>query len=361
MIKTNKNFNINKLINTFIENKIGNYKLENNKSIKFRYEYLYNNIEKNIFIYLQNWNQLINLYKIIPEKDRHFYEIIDEKCKFFLDLDAKYEDIDKKEWEDDIKFIKQELKCFFDKVFKKNVCILEYQSFPTEYEKKYSCHLIIPDYCFYADDCKNVCNMFLNTINIKYKNIIDDKVYGHRRMLRLEGSTKVNSDRKKICIYDCHYNNLRDNINIIRLDGLITNLEDTKLLYTNLYNISNMNTQIEYKDNEKKIIMLKQNSRKYIFTDEDINFVKDNHEKITIIINKWHYNNIGSDNLNDIFVFSHIINNMIIFKRKKSFECPDCKRIHDKQHPYIFVINKNMFFHCRRSSKPINISYLLKS
>lgn len=355
------NLDTNRLINILLKNNIGKFKLEDNNCIKFRYEYIYKDKNKNIFIYLNNWNELIKLYEIIPDDKKHFYEVIDNKCKFFLDLDVKCQEITQNEWQKSISLIKKELINFFKKTFNKDIKIIEYQSLPSINEPKYSCHLIVPNYCFYADDCKNVCNMFLNTINIKYKNIIDDKVYGHRRMLRLEGSTKVNSDRKKICIYDCHYNNLRDNINIIRLDGLITNLEDTKLLYTNLYNISNMNTQIEYKDNEKKIIMLKQNSRKYIFTDEDINFVKDNHEKITIIINKWHYNNIGSDNLNDIFVFSHIINNMIIFKRKKSFECPDCKRIHDKQHPYIFVINKNMFFHCRRSSKPINISYLLKS
>lgn len=353
MIKTNKNFNINKLINTFIENKIGNYKLENNKSIKFRYEYLYNNIEKNIFIYLQNWNQLINLYKIIPEKDRHFYEIIDEKCKFFLDLDAKYEDIDKKEWEDDIKFIKQELKCFFDKVFKKNVCILEYQSFPTEYEKKYSCHLIIPDYCFYADDCKNIINMFINTINIKYKNIIDDKVYGKRRMLRIEGSTKINSNRKKVYI-----NNVKNNTQLICLEGLITNLENTELLNTTSFIHNVMNREI--KDNyEEKRIVFRQNSNKTNYTENDILFIKNNYKKIINIVNKWHHDNINVRNSNDdIFIFNYILNNMIILKRIKPFLCPDCKRIHEKQNPYVFSFNNNIYYHCRRSTKPVKICKL---
>lgn len=345
------NLNTNKLINTFIESKIGNYRLENNNSIKFRYEYLHNNKDKNIFIYLKNWNQLINLYKIIPEKNRHFYEIIDEKCKFFLDLDAKCCNIDDKEWNDNINFIKQELIKFFNKVFNKNVRILEYQSFPTQKERKYSCHLIIPNYCFYADDCKNIINMFINTINIKHKNIIDDKVYGKRRMLRIEGSTNLNSDRKKVYI-----NKYENNYYLIKLEELITNLENTELLITNLYNPI-IDRIIKDNYQEKKIVF-KQSIEKHKYTENDVIFIKNNYEKIINIIHEWHYDNIKAKNLNNIFIFNYILNNMIILKRIKSFLCPYCERIHETQNPYVFSFNNNIYYHCRRSSKPVKICKL---
>lgn len=340
-----KEFNINNLINMFIKGNIGNFKLQDNFLIKFRYEYFSNNKINNIFIYLDNWRQLIDLYNIIPDNKKHFYEIINNKCKFFLDLDAKCQEIDSNEWNDNIIFIKKEIKKLFEKTFNKNVEIIEYQSFPTKTEAKYSCHLVIPDYCFYADDCKNICNMLLNKLNSKCTKIIDCKVYGKRRMLRIEGSSKINSNRIKICI------NKKNNQENIRLDGLITNLQNTELLYTKLYNLNAQN--IEYEHGNKTII-LKQYNKKYGYTNNDIVFVKNNFKEIINKINKFH------DNNKIIFTLNYIINNMLILKRIKSCFCFDCKRIHDKQHPYIFMINDKLFFHCRRSPKPINVTHILE-
>jgi hypothetical protein len=342
-----KRINLNNLIDNFIKNEIGSFKLKSNNLIKFRYEFTNRkNKDTNIFIYLKNWNELINLYKLIPKNNRHFYEIIDEKCKFFLDLDAKCQDIDLNEWKKNVKIIKQETKQLFKKVFNKDIEIIEYQSFPTEYEKKYSCHLIIPKFCFYAEDCKNICNMLLNVLNNTYVNIIDDKVYGNRRMLRIEGSTKINSNRIKTCIneYNSNY--------IINFNGLITNLENTEFLITDLYKINNK-TDLNISTNYNKIIVLKNNDRKYNYTNNDIIFIKNNFKVIIIKINNFH-------NSNNIFLLNYIINNMIILKRTRPCFCIYCKRIHERQHPYIFVINNNIFFHCRRSPKPINISYILK-
>lgn len=342
-----KRINLNNLIDNFIKNEIGSFKLKSNDLIKFRYEFINRkNKGTNIFIYLKNWNELTKLYKLIPKDNRHFYEIINEKCKFFLDLDAKCQDIDFNEWKKSIDIIKQEIKQLFKKVFNKNIEIIEYQSFPTEYEKKYSCHLIIPGYCFYSDDCKNICNMLLNVLDNKYTNIIDDKVYGNRRMLRMEGSTKINSKRIKTCINE--YNSY----DIINFNGLITNLENTEFLITNIFKINNK-TNLNIATNYNKIIILKNNDKKYNYTNNDIIFIKNKFKEIIIKINKLH----KSDN---IFLLNYIMNNMIILKRKYPCFCIDCKRIHERQNPYIFVINNNIFFHCRRSSKPINITYILR-
>lgn len=340
-----ESFSINKLIESFLKNNIGDYNLKNNNLIKFRYEYILNNNNKNIFIYLNNWNQLINLYRLIPDDKKHFYEIIDDKCKFFLDMDAKCDEIKYEDWELSIIIIKQKLIDFFNNYFNKNIKILEYQSYPTKTETKRSCHLIIPNYCFYADDCKNLFRLFIDSVDLKYRSLIDDKVYGNRRMLRIEGSTKLNSNRKKIYLN----NNYEDNQNIL-LEGLITNIKDIQLLYTKIY-IPDLNKEIKYKP--KKEIVLRYDNKKYNNINSDLQIISYEYKYIINIINKWHYDYIKHSQLNDIFIFNYIINNMIILKRIKAFMCPDCNRIHENQHPYVFVVSNNLYFHCRRSSKPI--------
>jgi hypothetical protein len=166
-------------------------------------------------------------------------------------------------------------------------------------------------------------------------------------MLRIEGSSKINSKRIKTCMNEYNSNN------IINFNGLITNLENTELLFTDLYKNNNQ-VKLNISTNYNKTIVLKNNDRKYNYTDNDIMFLKNNVKDIINKINKLH-------NSNNIFILNYIINNMIILKRTKSCFCVDCKRIHEKQHPYIFVINNNIFFHCRRSPKPINISNIIKS
>lgn len=164
---------INKVINDFLFKKkpiYASYNLEQNKYIKVRFEYDYNKetkTNKNIFIYLNTFYEIINLYKLIPDEFKHFYEIIEDECKFFIDLDAKFEEMNPFEWGKTILLIKNELILFFKKIFDKEIKILEYRTLPTEKETKYSCHLIIPGYRLQSEDCKIVCNMFLNELKNK--------------------------------------------------------------------------------------------------------------------------------------------------------------------------------------------------
>lgn len=172
-------------------------------------------------------------------------------------------------------------------------------------------------------------------------------------MLRIEGSTKIKSDREKKCMHK-NKNNIPINI-----DGLITNLNNTNLLNIQKYS----NIQKSSKIQTKTIILKDINiNNKYSYTNDDIEYVKHNINTILFVIQKWHHKNANANlhNIKNIFTISSIINNMILLKRVIPFYCPYCKRIHENQHPYIFIINNNLFFHCRRSQKPLNISYLLK-
>lgn len=362
---------INKIIEKLIDRNTPIYAsrtIEENNFIKIRYEYLYykkdvdQKIIGNVFIYLNDFNDLIKLYKLLPDEFKHFYEVIENKCKFFLDLDVKTQNMKTMEWNDNILIIKNELKLFFNKIFKKEINILEFRSMSSLNEPKYSCHLVIPDYCFDSEDCKIVCNMFLNELKDKklnVGNIIDDKVYGYKRMLRIEGSTKINSKRIKMCLYD----NINDKPNdIINLNGLITNLQNTTLLKLDeKYLIKNVflpTENFENNNNNKYKFTINDRDKRYNYTENDILYLKNNFENIINIVNSWHYNKMDiKDDINDpIFNCMKIENNRMDLRRLKSFYCPLCKRLHEKQHSYIFISNEKIIFNCRRSDNSVKIN-----
>lgn len=219
-----------KLINILIDNKIGKYKLEDSKKIIIKYE-IYNKYKK-IFLYLNVWDNLINLYKIIPNEHKHFYEVIGDYCKFFMvlinDININYF-----EWNNNIEIIKNKLKSFFKEVFKKNIEILEYRYLSKE--KDDQCHLIVINYCFRSEECKNICKLFLEELKYIASNLIkyiDNNVYGKNKMIMIEGSTKINSNKRKTFIHN-NINNI--NSKIIHTKGLITNLENTELLLYEKY------------------------------------------------------------------------------------------------------------------------------
>lgn len=343
------NSNIDKLLDILLKLNIADFKLrEKDNFIKFRYECFYKNKNTNIFIYLKKWDHFIKLYNLIPDEKKHFYEIIDNKCKFFLDIDAKCDELDEREWNQKIICIKKELEKMFLKIFNKNINIIEYQSYPNNNEPKYSCHLVVSDYCFYADDCKVLCNIFLNMIDSVFKDIIDNTVYGRRRMLRIEKSSKLNSLRNKICI-----NNI--NVKTINLDGFITYLEKTEFIeinyfLENIYINHNINNKTNHCNNiklENKLL----NKKKYNYTNEDVSLIKSNYEKIENIINIWHLNLNNESSNTIIFKTTKIIDNMILYKRLKKFKCVICQREHEKQNPYVFIKYKVLYFDCRRSNK----------
>ena len=99
------------IINFLINNNIATYRLEKKRKepIKIRYEYKNYNKISNIFLYFFKWKDFINLYNKIPKENRHFYEIIDNNCKFFLDLDGKTDEIEKDKWDTWVSDIKREM------------------------------------------------------------------------------------------------------------------------------------------------------------------------------------------------------------------------------------------------------------
>lgn len=325
------------IINFLIKQKIATYKLDKNRKepIKIRYEYKINDKICNIFLYFSKWISFINLYNKIPTENRHFYEIIDNNCKFFLDLDAKSCDLEIEKWNIWVNEIKNKMTSIIYKLTNKNIKIIEFESLNNKDEEKYSSHLIVKDFNLTIKQCDSLCKLIMNEMSMEKNKIIDNTIYNNWRSLRIQGCTKINSKRIKYL-----KNNYTDNI---KIEGLITNLENT--ISFDSFNISFIfNTKIvkNIENNNINIYNNSINNKKYRYTINDLEFVKKNIFKLEIFINKWH-------KTNNNFITYKINNNIIMYKKTKPYKCNICNRIHENQNPYIYVELNNIYFDCRRS------------
>lgn len=230
------------------------YKLKDYKYLRFKIEYLYENKKRWVFIYIDKIGQFINLYNFTNKDDCKFYEIINDKCKFFLKFYSKYY-INYKIWNENIEIIKNELKIFFKKNINKNIEILDYNTYKKD-ENKYLCYLMILGYCFKSEECENICNLFLNELNnkkINIVNIIKNKIYGKNKMLIIENDIKLNDlitniENTELLLYD----------DILKIKTGVMGLNSLSLVFQENENkdfqIPNLESCVTIRDVEKKII-----------------------------------------------------------------------------------------------------------
>lgn len=351
---------MDKYIQLLISNNYATFILDKNRKepIKIRYEYKYknNNEVLNLFLYFFDWNTFIKFYSKIPDDRKHFYEIVQNECKFFMDLDAKTDKINMVEWYESINEIRSKIKSVIYEITNENPELIEFESLPAVNENKYSCHIIVTNIRLLINQCKLLCEIITDKIDIEKRKIIDISVYNNWRSLRLEGSSKIGSKRIKRLKIDNKII-IANNINI---KGLLTNFGKT--IYINLLDNDFINSNIYFeklkKENKCNLNYIVYNnflnkSKKYNYNNDDILFIKHNYKKIELFINTWHCKN------GNIFCTNKIINNMILYKRKKPSNCNICNITHDNENPYIFSKYGKLYFDCRRSeSKPLDITYL---
>jgi hypothetical protein len=355
---------INNLLNVLKNNNRLTYILDKSSkyNIKLRYEFLCKNKTKNVFLYFDDWLQFKKIYDVIPNEYKHFYEIMEDKCKFFIDFDAKKENLDNIKWYKFIDEVKNILEKLFYDLFLEEIKIVEYESLGNDDEPKYSYHIIVENLNFSILECKLLCELLLKNLDPELHFIIDPNVYGKWRSLRIENSTKIGSKRTKLLRYPDEFKTK----NNIYLNGLITNLNNT-ISVKKIFDMINIENEYKLNHIVKKEIGMKiislDNSKKYVYNEDDVIITKKNYLEIEYIINKWHYKILNEViDENKIFYTKKIIQNMILYKRMKPYNCPICKRIHENQDPYSYIKNAKLYFDCRRSnSKPIEVAYFNNS
>lgn len=275
----------------------------------------------NKYLYVKDWNIFHKIYNLINPDDRHFYEMIGDKCKFFLDIDGK--NIDCIDWNIYLKEIEEALYKLFTMEFNLKIKVIKCQSISLTDEPKKSCHFIIPEFSFLVNDCKYICNILKNNYikNKKILDIIDDTVYGINRCLRIPLSSKMGSKRIKIVTSEHYY------------ESFISDIEKTKFI--------NINRSEEINIINKKDKFFKQKN----------NYTLNNKENLYINI----INNIIDKNKKCFKIRNNgIIGNMIICDRIYPSLCLVCNRIHEKENPFLIVNQdqKKIYFYCRRNKKP---------
>jgi hypothetical protein len=280
------------------------------------------------YMYFNDWQDFLKYYKTIDKENRHFYEMFNNKIKFFLDIDCK-DNYDNSEWNNIIDIIKNKLLLFLYKITGIiDINIIRCESKYIENEKKRSCHLIVENFNFDTKYCKELYNMFIKELSDKIQKYIDNQVYGENRCLRIIGSSKIGSDRIK---YDF------DNIYDISLKHFVSNIDNTIYVEsTKYYNINS--------NNKKNIFMKIGLKSNYDIKDyEYLNYI-----------------NIINDKINNSKKFirirkNGIKGNMIILDLICPYYCKCCNRIHDLENPFIIINKGSLDFYCRRNDIPTKI------
>lgn len=177
-------------------------------------------------------------------------------------------------------------------------------------------------------------------MDLEKRKIIDNTIYNNWRSLRIQGCTKINSKRIK------YLKNV--NTDYIKIEGLITNLENT-ILFDNFNIKSVFNNKIEKKIKNRNLNIYDNsiNPKIYRYTINDLEFVKNNYTKLELFINKWH-------KTKNNFITYKINNNIIMYKKHDPYNCNICNRIHENQNPYIYIEYEHIYFDCRRSNMKKN-------
>jgi hypothetical protein len=206
---------------------------------------------------------------------------------------------------------------------------------------KFSYHLILNNwFCLDCHEAKEWYERILKNIDISYKKFIDASIYSENHTLRIVGSTKKGEIRIKKFMTEWKY---RDQIIKYKYE-IIPKTENKELL------LQIKNSLITYTNNCKLLPKIFDETQQRNNKNFDINFECD--EKLLEAI-KYKIKEIYPDE----FRIDKIVNNIIICVREKESYCWNCERIHEHQHPFLYIkeikINNKViyeiFYSCRRS------------
>jgi len=306
------------------------------------------NYEIKIFAFFKSYDEFLNyVYKFNDIRNRNFFEVVfgefRQKPHFDIDIDSKNISI----YNNTIDNIADETlnivinSCIT--ILKKlnidlniDTDILIYSSHGTN---KKSFHLLLNNICHDCNlEAKSFYDIIINHIKSiygnKYIEFIDKSVYSSKQQFRILGSQKLYSDRPKVfhpkfklknIDYIHKYNTKVSNETYIRFcESMITHTFDCKLLPSFMSNnLQNHNLQIN-----KSI---------------DIDF------ELSVKCMNMFFDKFKSSKISCPFTLKNCINNIMVLQRNSPSYCPLCLRIHENQHPFMYITYGKLFWDCRRS------------
>ena len=282
-------------------------------------------------------------YYLDESKDQQcFYEVIlgTQPQKPYFDIDIPISDADGLTIEDSELLIIQLINGIYKVNPKiKSSDIMIFTSHTTNIQgsdtyKKKSFHIVVDNWCVTDhEENKAFCELVINHIDPKLSKFIDNLVYKSIQQLRIYGSHKWWSNRNKILDTECKWKPMvdaesTDHLFMMVLSGsLVTNVSCCQILPT-------------YNKNVKKVSYESDGSE---LTKEEIEMCIDICAKFG-----------GMDGLHDpLFPYKFIETKgkLISLKRMRPTYCNICKRRHETENPYLIVIGRDIYFHCRRAAK----------
>ena len=208
------------------------------------------------------------------------------------------------------------------------------QIYSSHGKTKKSYHIVINNYC-HQDHLNAKAFYDLITENLPPNHCIDRAVYSKTQQFRILGSQKIGSGRIKKLEMKWKFHGREINhiiTNHINMD------ENLLLLNNSLVSVTDMCTILPlfYKKEEKII-------NNFTSIDYDVDEIMEMCIKM--------------DDGEECYSIKDIKDNLIILFREKASFCHVCKRIHEKEHPFITVTNAGAFFNCRRNNE--NKSYFI--
>lgn len=197
--------------------------------------------------------------------------------------------------------------------------------FTSHGDKKRSVHIVL-DGMFHDTylDAKGFYEDVVKHVNVNLRKYVDHGIYGNNKQLRMMNCCKWESKRIKTLqesftyrdkVIKCDYGELDNDVTRF-ISSLITIISGCKRLQSfakkSLYNKSE---DIPEGDAHDAIDMTKK-------------VLKENYK----------------------YEFESISGSIIVLRRKSPSFCIICQRIHDSQHPFLFILDKKIYYNCRRHS-----------
>lgn len=316
--------------------------------------------DTHIFALFPNYISFAKFHLSLPEEKRCFFEIIpgDRIQKPHFDLDFSYDDYmknypaSKLKLEEFLSIAETLFNTFlqiviplFEKLYAVKVVLAsDILIFTSHGPRKRSFHLIIDNYAHLNNrEAKAFYEEVSKVIPEELKEFLDSAVYSKTQQFRIVGSQKRGSDRPKKILEEWIYQEEKITFQYkepSRNDGhrLVLLLEASLVSYTgNCKLLSNL---------------LPEEARKETTWNCEVDDLHPETVKAAFaLLGKKAGVNVNVHNFP--YEIRHVVGGLIMLKRRYPSMCQVCKRIHEHENPFMFVITddnnlRHVYFDCRR-------------
>ena len=311
-----------------------------------------------LYAFFEDYLEFAEYQANIPVHKRSFFEIIMGRLpqKPHFDIDISQKELTEIDPDADIDEVAEEVKdnviyaitqIIPDITLEKDILVFSSHGVKQDDEGydiiKKSFHIVVNNYCH--DDNKEAeafYEMVLTYIPT-YKSFIDRAVYKSKQQFRILGSQKIGSNRPKI--FNTTFTYKGEQItHVLNEQARNEKHRDVIMLYESLVTFISMCTCLPPYVKEGKA------NKHYSTRLTD-------YEDIPVDTARMALNllaktaGMSCDDYRFPYTINNIDGHLICLKRHRPSYCRICKRVHENEHPYMYLIGPYIYWNCRRADK----------